>query len=42
MIIRGNGTEIRIRRAVVALSKEPVSRLGAYQMLLSPYLTGNA
>ena len=23
MIIRGNGTEIRIRRAVVALSKEP-------------------
>lgn len=42
MIIRGNGTEIRIRRAVVALSKEPVSRIGAYQMLLSPYLTGNA
>lgn len=42
MIIQGNGTEIRIRRAVVALSKDPVSRTGAYQMILSPYLTGEA
>ncbi|MDO5424125.1 MAG: sigma-E processing peptidase SpoIIGA [Eubacteriales bacterium] len=39
MIIKGEGTEMRIEHPVVALSKEPVSQKGEYQLLLSPFLT---
>ncbi|MDY3917473.1 MAG: sigma-E processing peptidase SpoIIGA [Candidatus Limivivens sp.] len=38
MIIRGENTEVRIDRPVVALSKEPVSQKGEYQLILSPFL----